>query len=310
MRLISIVTPCYNEEKNVKEVYEQVKNIFTELPEYTYEHIFIDNASLDKTIDILREIAKNDKNVKVIVNLKNFGALKSPYYALMQSKGEAVIQVAADLQDPPVLIKEFIKNWEDGYKIVVGVKPKSEENPLMFAVRKLYYNIMKIISVNEHIKNFTSYALYDKDFINILRRIEEPAPYIRGLVTEFGFKIKEVPYIQPKRKKGKSAANFYILFDIAMLGFVNNSKVPLRLATFIGIIVAIISFLIAVVGVILKLIFWDLYPIGISALITGIFFFSSVQLFFIGIVGEYVGAIYTEVKHRPLVIERERINFD
>ncbi len=309
MKLISIVTPCFNEEANVKDAYEAVKNVFNELPDYEYEHIFIDNASEDNTQDILRQIAAKDQNVNVIFNIKNFGALKSPYYGLLQASGDAVIQFAADMQDPPEKIRELIKYWEDGYKIVVGVKPKSEENPVMSTVRKAYYSIMKIISVNDHIKNFTSYALYDKDFINILKQLNDPSPYIRGLVTEFGFKIKEVQYIQPKRKKGKSAASFYVLFDIAMLGFVNNSKVPLRMATFIGIIVAIISFIIGVIGVILKFIFWNMYPIGITAIIAGIFFFSSVQLFFIGIVGEYVGAIYTEVKNRPIVIEKERINF-
>lgn len=310
MKLISIVTPSYNEEANVDEVYRQVKEVFKALPEYRYEHIFIDNASTDSTVEKIKRIGKDDKNVKLIVNAGNFGALKSPYYGLMQTKGDAVIMLVADLQDPPELIKTFIKKWEEGFKIVLGVKPKAEESAPMFAIRKIYYNIMTKISHRPHVKNFTSYALYDREFIEILRKIDETNPYLRGLITEFDLKRTEVEYVQPKRCRGKSAATLYILYDIAMLGFVNNSKVPLRMATFTGMIVAILSLIVSIAALITKLLFWNLFPYGTAALVTGLFFFGAVQLFFIGIIGEYVGAVFTEVKRRPLVIEKERMNFD
>lgn len=310
MKLISIVTPCYNEEENVDEVYRQVKEVFKTLYGYRYEHIFIDNASTDSTVKKIKRIGKEDRNVKLIVNAGNFGALKSPYYGLMQTKGDAVIMLVADLQDPPVLIKTFIKKWEEGFKIVLGIKPKAKESALMLTVRKVYYNIMTKISNRPHVKNFSSYALYDKEFIEILRTINETNPYLRGLVTEFELKRTEVEYVQPKRSGGKSAATLYILYDIAMLGFVNNSKVPLRIATFIGMIVAVLSLICSIVALITKLFFWDLFPYGLAALVTGLFFFGAVQLFFLGMIGEYVGAVFTEVKRRPLVIEKERMNFD
>lgn len=310
MKLISIVTPCYNEEENVTEIYTQMKNVFDDLENYTYEHIFIDNASEDKTVHILREIASTDKKVKVIVNARNFGHIRSPYHAVLQTRGDAVISICADLQDPPSLIKDFIKKWEEGYKIVVGVKSKSEENPIMFFIRKLYYNLIEKYAETEQIKNFTGFGLYDKHFINTLRQLNEPYPYFRGLITEMGFERAEIEFVQPKRKKGITKNNFYTLYDMAMLGFVNHSKVPLRMATFIGFSVAIFSLLVAIGYFIYKLIFWQNFQVGMAPMVIGVFFFAAVQLFFIGIIGEYIGAIYTQVKNRPLVIEKERINFD
>ncbi len=310
MKLISIVTPCCNEEENIREVYSRVKEIFEGLENYSYEHIFIDNASKDGTVSILKEIAGKDKNVKIIVNARNFGHIRSPYHAILQARGDAVVCIAADLQDPPSMIADFIKKWEEGYKIVVGVKSKSEENPIMFAVRKLYYNLIEKYADTEQIKNFTGFGLYDKEFVDILRNLNEPYPYFRGLITEMGFERAEIEFTQPKRGKGETKNNFYTLYDMAMLGFVNHSKVPLRMATFIGFSVAIFSLLVALAYFTYKLIFWQRFQLGMAPMVIGIFFFAAVQLFFIGIIGEYIGAIYTQVKNRPLVIEKERINFD
>ncbi len=309
-KLISVLTACYNEEENVEELYRQVKAAFDSLPKYRYEHIFIDNCSSDKTVEILKRIAGKDKKVKVIVNIRNFGHIRSPYYGIMQASGDAVISIVCDLQDPPSMIPDFIKKWEEGYSIVIGVKKKSDENPLMFAIRKLYYSLIKKFSESEQIPNFTGFGLYDRKFIEVLRGLNEPYPYFRGLVSELGFNRTEISYIQPVRRHGKTKNNFYTLYDMAMLGFVSHSKIPLRLASFIGFIVAMISLLVALGYFIYKLIFWQKFDVGIAPLVIGLFFFSSVQLFFIGVIGEYIGAIYTQVKNRPLVIEKERVNFD
>lgn len=310
MKLVSVVTPCYNEEKNVEAIYGEVKQIFDNLKNYRYEHIFIDNASKDRTVPILREIAKKDRNVKVIVNARNFGHLRSPYHAFLQTRGDAVIALAADLQDPPVMIRDFIKKWEEGYKLVIAIKKKSRENPIMFLIRKIYYTIIDRIAETEHIKNFSGFGLYDKSFIDILRNLNEPYPYFRGLVGEYGFEMTELEYEQPRRQRGKSKNNFYTLYDTAMLGFVNHSKVPLRMASFIGFVMGCLSMFVAAGYFIYKIVYWYELTVGIAPLVIGLFFFASVQLFFIGIIGEYIGSIYTQVKGRPLVIEKERINFD
>jgi glycosyltransferase involved in cell wall biosynthesis len=309
MKLLSIVTPCYNEEKNVENLYNQVRNVFEKLPEYSYEHIFIDNSSNDKTVEILRGIALLDKNVKVIINIRNFGHIRSPYYGMLNAHGDAVILVVADLQDPPEMIQEFVNKWEHGYKIVIGIKTKSEENRMMFLIRKLFYNVITNISSADLIKNFTGFGLYDKKFIEVLRNLDEPYPYFRGLIGELGFERAEIPYTQPKREKGKSKNSFYDLYDMAMLGFVSHSKLPLRLASFIGFGVSILSILVALIYLVYKLLDWSEFQLGIAPLVIGIFFFSGVQLFFLGIIGEYIGAIFTQVKNRPLVVEKERINF-
>ncbi len=308
--LISIVTPCYNEEENIQELRKQVLEVVSKIQGYEFEHIFIDNASTDRTQQILRQMAKEDNSVKVILNLKNFGHIRSPYYALLQANGSAVIQIVSDLQDPPKMIKDFVREWEAGHQIVIGVKKKSEENRLLFAIRCLYYRLLKKMSETEQIENFTGFGLYDRSFLDIIRQITEPYPYLRGLVAEYGVNRLEIEYVQPRRKKGKTNNNFYTLYDMAMTGFVNHSKVPLRLASFIGFSVAILSLMVAIIYFIIKLIHWDEFNAGIAPLVIGVFFFSAVQLFFIGIIGEYIGAIYTQVKRRPLVIEKERINFD
>lgn len=309
MKMISIVTPCYNEEDNVEEVYEQVKAVFEHLPKYQYEHIFIDNASTDRTVEILKSLAQKDNNVKIIVNARNFGHIRSPYYAILEASGDAVISIVSDLQDPPGMIADFIAKWEEGYKIVVGVKTESKESRLMFAIRKLYYNLIGKLSEIELIKNFTGFGLYDQTVIEILRDIDDPYPYFRGLISYIGFDICKIEYTQPTRKRGITKNNFYTLYDMAMLGITNHSKVPLRIATMTGFALGTLSLIVALVYFVLKLIFWNQFQAGSAPIVIGLFFFSSVQLFFIGIVGEYVGSIQTQVMNRPLVIEKERINF-
>jgi glycosyltransferase involved in cell wall biosynthesis len=309
-KMISIVTGCYNEEENVEALYKRVKDIMNEYSDYDFEHIFIDNCSKDKTVSVLKEIAKNDKRLKIIVNARNFGHIRSPFHALLQAKGDGVIYLVADFQDPPEMIRDFIKKWEEGYKIVIGVKNKSRENPLIFSLRKLFYILIKKYGETEHIDNFTGFGLYDKRVVEALKSMNDPYPYFRGMIPEIGFERYEINYTQPKRAKGRTKNNFYTLFDMAMLGFVNNSKVPLRMATFIGFGVALVSLFIALFYLVYKIINWQDFEMGLAPLVIGLFFFSSVQLFFIGIVGEYIGAIYTQVKNRPLVVEKERINFD
>ncbi|MFA6129526.1 MAG: glycosyltransferase [Candidatus Omnitrophota bacterium] len=305
----SIVTPCYNEEENVELLYNKVKEVFSQLGENDYEHIFIDNASTDNTVKILKSIAREDKNLKIIVNSRNFGHIRSPFYGLLQGSGDAVIFLASDLQDPPGMIKDFILKWKEGYKIVLGVKKESKESRWMFSVRKLFYNLIGAISEIDHIKNFTGFGLYDKKIIQILRNIDDPYPYFRGLVCDIGFEIFTIEFVQPARKKGITKNNFYSLYDMAMLGITNHSKVPLRLATMLGFLAALSSFFVAVVYLIYKVIFWQSFTVGTAPIVIGLFFFSAVQLFFIGIIGEYIGSIHTQVLKRPLVIEKERINF-
>lgn len=309
MPLISIVSPCYNEEENVEEVYRQVREIFASLPDYTYEHIFIDNASRDTTVDILKRLAKDDRNVKIIVNSRNFGHIRSPYHALLQAHGDAVVLLVSDLQDPPAMIRDFIGKWEEGFKVVLGVKTQSRETPAMFLVRKMYYEFIGRLSEITLTKNNTGFGLYDQQVIEILRGINEPYPYFRGLISEIGFESAKIEYTQPARPRGITKNNFYTLFDIAMLGITNHSKVPLRLATMLGFFMSAVSLFIAVVYFIAKLVFWNWFSIGVAPIVIGLFFFSSVQLFFIGIIGEYIGSIHTQVLRRPLVIEKERINF-
>ncbi|NMC31363.1 MAG: glycosyltransferase family 2 protein [Veillonellaceae bacterium] len=302
--------PCYNEAENVEQAYREVRRIFENLPQYDYEHIFIDNASTDQTVDILKRLAAEDRRLKIIVNTRNFGHIRSPYHGILQAGGAAVICLASDLQEPPSLIPEFLKWWEQGFKMVRGVKSQSEESALMFAIRKMYYNFVNRVSDIKLLKNSTGFGLYDRCVIEELRKIDDPYPYFRGLVSDIGFPSHEIEYTQPTRKRGISKNNFYTLYDIAMLGITNHSKVPLRLATMLGFAMAIASFLIAMGYLVAKLIFWEQFSLGTAPLIIGLFFLGSVQLFFIGIIGEYIGAIYTQVQKRPLVVEKERINFD
>ena len=308
-RLVTVVSGCFNEEDNVEELYRRVKDVFAALPQYTHEHIFIDNASSDRTVEVLRKLAAADPAVKVIVNERNFGHIRSPYHALLQAKGEAVVCMASDLQDPPELIPQFLAKWESGYKVVIGVKNASEESALFFAVRRLYYWVSGKLSEVPLVKNFTGFGLYDQKVVAVLRQIDDPYPYFRGLICDLGFARAEIPYVQAARKRGFTKNNFYVLYDIAMLGITNHSKVPLRLATFTGFCLAGMSLLTAMAYLVYKLVYWNSFQLGLAPLIIGMFFFSSVQLIFLGIVGEYVGAIHTQVLKRPLVVEKERINF-
>lgn len=310
MKKISIVTPCYNEEDNVQECYSQIKKVLTALPHYTYEHIFIDNASTDSTVSLLKEIAQQDSNVKIIVNSRNFGHIRSPYYGMLQATGDCVILFVADLQDPPAMIPDMIQKWEEGYKSVVGVKRTSEESSVMFKIRKLYYKTVNKLSNIKLIDNFTGFGLYDRRVIEILKEMDDPYPYFRGMIPEIGLEIFEMQYDQPVRKRGITKNNFYTLYDIGMLGIISHSQVPLRIATMTGFLVSIMSLFVAFAYFLLKLFFWDTFSIGMAPIVIGLFFFSSVQLFFIGIIGEYIGSIHTYSKRRKLVIEKERVNFD
>ena len=310
MPLISVVMPCFNEEGNVAEAYRRVKEVFQALPDYTYEHIFIDNASQDRTVEILKEIASHDKNVKIIVNTRNFGHIRSPHHALHEASGDAVIPIVSDLQEPPELIAEFIKKWEEGYKVVIGVKTRSQETFFMSLIRNSYYDLIGRLSDIKMIKNFTGFGLYDRQVINVIKKINDPYPYLRGLVADLGYEFAIVEFTQIARKRGITKNNFYTLYDMAMLGITNHSKVPLRLATMAGFALSFFSLLVAFGYLLAKVIFWDTFSFGMAPIIIGIFFFSSVQLFFIGIIGEYLGAIHTQVLRRPWVIEKDRINFD
>jgi len=307
--LISIVTPCYNEEGNVEELHRQIVDVMSQLPQHQFEHIYIDNASTDKTVMILRRMVQEDKRIRVIVNSRNFGHIRSPYHALLEAHGDAVVCMASDLQDPPALIKDFIVRWEEGFKVVMAVKSNSEEPHFIYFLRKIYYRILQGLSETQLVENFTGYGLYDQKVIEILRQMNDPYPYFRGLIADIGFPAAKIEFIQPKRKHGITKNNFYTLYDLAMLGLTSYSKIPLRLATMFGFFVALISFLVGLFYLIYKLFNWQNFSVGSAPVVVGLFFFGAVQLFFLGIVGEYIGAIYTQVLHRPLVIEKERINF-
>ena len=307
---ITILTPCYNEAENVRTLYERVRAVFQPLREYTYEHLFIDNASTDATVAILREIAATDRNVKVIVNTRNFGHVRSPYHALLQCRGDAVIGMAADLQDPPELIPAFLAKWREGYKVVLGIKEAAEESALMSAIRRVGYRVIDRLSEVKQVRNSTGFGLYDKAFVAVLRRLPDPYPYFRGIVAELGFRYATVPYTQPLRKRGITKNNLYTLYDLGVQGIVNHSRIPLRLATILGFVSSVITLIAALVYFVMKMLFWYNLPIGVAPVIIGLFCVASVQLFFLGVLGEYVGSIYTQVRNRPLVVEQERINFD
>ncbi|WP_072679794.1 glycosyltransferase family 2 protein [Arcobacter sp. LA11] len=311
MKTISIVTTCFNEEENVELLYEKVKEVFkNELSEYKYEHIFVDNSSVDNTVEILKNIAKDDKNVKIIVNSRNFGHIRSGMYALLQAKGDAVISLVADFQDPPELIPTLVKKWEEKNDIVVMIKKDSAENKFMFKVRKIYYSILDKVSEVKIFQNFTGFGLYDKKVMKAINKMNDPYPFFRGMIAEVGYKVAKIDYNQPVRERGITKNNFYTLYDIAMLGIINNSKVPLRITIFIAAITAILSFFVGLGYFILKIIYWDSMTIGIAPLVIGGSFAFSILLFFMGIIGEYIGAIYTQILNRPLIFEKERINFD
>jgi len=310
MKLISVVSSCFNEEENVEELCHRIKAVFQKLEGYDYEHIIADNASTDQTVQILRRIAGQDKRVKIIVNSRNFGHIRSPIHAILQASGEAVIGMVSDLQDPPELIPQFIEEWEKGRKIVIGVKSASEESKIFYAIRSLYYFFVKRLAEIDMVEHFTGFGLYDRQVIEILRQIDDPYPYFRGFICDIGFERSEIKYLQPMRKRGLTKNNFYTLYDLAMLGITNHSKVPLRLAAFFGFLTASLSLLVGLFYLAYKLIYWYSFEVGMAPLVIAIFFFAAVQLIFLGIIGEYVGSIHTQVQKRPLVVEKERVNFN
>lgn len=306
---ISIVTPLFNEEDNVVELCDRIKAVMKSQP-YKYEHLCIDNCSTDRTVNILRGRAATDPNLKVIVNARNFGYVRSSFYALLQASGDAAVLIASDLQDPPEMIVEFIKQWESGFKSVMATKPVSEESSLMFGIRKIYYKTIGRISEVPLVPNATGSGLFDREVLDTLRKLKDPYPYFRGLVCEVGYPIATVPFKQPRRTRGVTSQNFYSLYDMAMLGITKHSKVPLRLMTLCGFGLASLSFIVAIGYFLAKIFFWDSFNIGTAPLVIGLFFFSAVQMLFLGLIGEYVGTIQTQVRDLPLVVEMERINFD
>ena len=306
---ISIVTPCYNERENIRELHERVRVAMSAL-QYDYEHLIIDNHSLDGTVQVLREIAAADPKVKVILNARNFGHIRSPYHGLLQADGDAVVVIASDLQDPPEMIPEFIRCWEAGAKSVMAVKPSSAESKTMFSIRKWYYRIVGKMSEVPLIADATGAGLYDRQVIEILRDLRDPYPYFRGLVAEIGLPIDTVPFEQPKRTGGITKNNFYTLYDLAMLGITNHSKVPLRLITMLGFALSILGGLTGFGYLVAKLVFWNSFQLGTAPVLIGVFLFGSLQMFMIGIIGEYLGAVLTQVRQLPHVVEAERINFN
>ena len=310
MKKISIVSGCYNEQNNIKEFYDRILAVLNKFPQYDYEIIMIDNCSIDKTPEILKEIASNDKNLKIILNAKNFGVNRSGLYVQKFTAGDCMICMASDLEDPPELIADFIEKWEQGYKMVAAVKKGSKEKFIIKTVRTIYYKIISAISEIKPIDNFTGFGLYDMSIIKPLLDYYDSTTYFRGLISEFGYDIAYVDFVKPVRKSGKSSYNFFSYFDYAMIGITSNSKVPIRIATLAGLFLSGLSLLGAVFYFILKIIFWDSIPFGIAPLVIGLFFFSSVQIFFVGLIGEYVAAVLAKVSPKPLVSVREFINFD
>lgn len=309
MKKISILIPTYNEVENVFIISQRLVTIFnTALTNYDYEIVFIDNYSVDNTRESIRKICAENNKIKAIFNAKNFGHIRSPYYGMCQTTGDCTIFMCADLQDPPEMIVDFVKEWENGFKIVIGIKSKSKENRLMYFFRSCYYKAIKKMADVEQIEHFTGFGLYDKKFIEIMDKLDDPMPYLRGIVAELGFARKEIPYEQQKRLHGKTKNNWYTLYDIGMLGITSYSKVLMRLATIIGFVFSAISLIIALIYFVLKLIYWDKFPMGMAPVLIGVFVIGSIQVFFIGLLGEYILNINTRVMKRPLVIEEERIN--
>ncbi|MCR5306457.1 MAG: glycosyltransferase family 2 protein [Oscillospiraceae bacterium] len=311
MKKISVMVPCYNEAENVVPLSEAIIAQFTEhLTQYEYELVFIDNCSTDGTRDLLRELCAGNPNIKAIFNAKNFGQFNSPFHGMLQTTGDCTIGMCADFQDPPEMIPKLVHEWEQGYMIINAVKKTSRENPVMRLFRTVYYKLLKKMSNVNIIEHFTGFGLYDRSFLDVLRELHDPIPFWRGVVSELGYRMKEIPYEQQKRRAGKSHNNFFLLYDAAMLSFTSYTKTGMRVATFFGFIISAISLLIALVYLILKLVNWDNFQMGNAPILIGVFVLGGIQLFFIGLLGEYIMSINTRMMNRPLVIEEERINFD
>lgn len=309
-KLINIISPCFNEELNVDELYRRVAAVIDTMPDYDFEYLFIDNASTDDTVSKLKQLAEKDKRVKLIINNRNFGHIRSPYWGILQTRGDATIYLASDLQDPPELIPEFIAHWEKGYKLVMAVKPVSEGNSLMHLFRRSYYRMLDKISEVPITRDTTGFGLYDAQVIGDLRKINDPYPYLRGLIDELGYPMKTIDFVQPRRIRGVTKNNFYTLYDIAMLGIVSHSMLPLRVASFLGIAIGALSFFAALAILVLKLLWWDHFAAGLAPIGILMLFMFGMVMIFIGLLGEYIGAIHTYVKNRPIVTEKERVNFD
>ncbi|MBQ3601730.1 MAG: glycosyltransferase family 2 protein [Lachnospiraceae bacterium] len=309
MKTITIVVPTYNEELNIQNIYERVNELFqTQLKEYEMELLFIDNASKDSTRKLIEELTQKDKRVQAIFNATNFGFSKSSFYGLTQAEGDAAVLMYADMQDPPEVIPRMVEEWEKGHRIVVGIKSKSRESKIMYFVRSIYYKLLTKISETEHIEHFDGFGLYDASFVKELRKLNDPLPYLRGLVAEIGYERAEVEYEQNKREKGKTSFNFMRYYDVAMLGLTSSSKAVLRMATFLGMGLSAICFLLAIVTLVLKLVDWNYFDVGTAAIIIGIFFVGGVQIFFLGFLGEYIANINIRTMQHPVVVEDRRIN--
>ncbi len=310
LKKISILIPCYNEEENVIPLSQAIITEFkNNLPQYIYEIVFIDNDSNDNTRARIRHLCKTDKDIKAIFNAKNFGQFNSPFYGLCQTTGDCTILMCADFQDPVEMIPKLVKEWENGYKIVSAIKTQSEENPVMYFLRSCYYKLIKKMSSVEQIEHFTGFGLYDKSFINVLRELDDPTPFLRGIVAELGFRRKNLPYTQAKRRTGVTHNNWYTLYDAAMLSFTSYTKFGLRIATIAGFLIAGMTLCLAVLYFIAKMIWWDMFPMGTAPMLIGIFFMGALQLIFIGLLGEYMLSVNVRIMKRPLVIEEERLNF-
>ena len=311
MKKISILIPCYNEEENIVPISQAViETMERDLPEYAFELVFIDNDSTDNTRSLIRGLCGQDRRIKAIFNARNFGQFNSPYYGMLQVTGDCVVEMVADFQDPVDMIPKYVREWEKGYKIVIGIKTSSRENKIMYWLRSCYYKTIKKLSDVEQIEHFTGSGLYDREFIEVLRNLDDPTPFLRGIVAELGYKRKEIPYDQPKRRAGKTHNNFYRLYDAAMLSVTSYTKAGLRLATFFGFFCSLASMCVALVYLVMKLIWWDRFPAGMAPMLIGMLFLGSVQIFFIGLLGGYIMSINQRVMKRPLVIEEERLNFD
>jgi dolichol-phosphate mannosyltransferase len=309
MKKISFISPCFNEEDNIDDLYNQICSVWNANPKYEYELVIIDNASTDSTVEKLKEIAAKDARVKIIINTRNFGHIRSPYWGLLQTTGDASIYLASDLQDPPSLALQFIEEWERGYKIVLATKPISQGNSLVHALRRTYYSFLDKISNVRMVRDATGFGLYDKAVLDEIRKINDPYPYFRGLICELGYSIKTIEFSQPRRIRGISKNNFYTLYDMAMLGLVSHSLVPIRIASFLGMIIGLLSLLLGVGFFVAKLIWWDYFPIGVAPLVIAIFGLFGLLFIFMGLLGEYIGVIQTHVSRRPIVVEKERVNF-
>ncbi len=307
-KLICAVLPCYNESGNILPLYERLTAAFATIPDQRYTLLFIDNASTDSTVAEIKQLAAQDQRVQLIVNARNFGVLRSGLHGFLSAPGDALITMVTDLQDPPEMIPTFIRHWREGFKVVIGIKPESHENPLMFLVRRAYYRLVGRLSEVPLIENFTGFGLYDREVVEQVRATGDRYPYFRGLIADLGYPRAEIPFVQPRRERGITKNNFYSLYDLAMLGITSHSKVPLRLATMAGFCLSGVSLLVALAYLVAKLLFWNHFPANTAPILIALFFFASVQLFFIGILGEYIGVILTHVTKRPLVIEQERLN--